>query len=122
MHFHTEEVHARDFYMWQVAPGSKLESGESTKKLMDSLLVVRPPSIARWNEHKDVKEDKEREPFFFGQKAAQQQMQMQSQASTAAASTGQQPIKKETLQSRFKKKTTVAALVAVQAASLQKDN
>lgn len=27
--------------------------------------MVRPTSIARWNEHKDVKEDKERDPHFF---------------------------------------------------------
>ena len=32
---------------------------------MDSLMLVRPASIPRWNEHKDVKEDKERDPCFF---------------------------------------------------------
>ena len=44
---------------------NKLEGEDQTKKLLDSLLTVRPTSIPRWNEHKDVKEDKEREPFFF---------------------------------------------------------
>lgn len=28
-------------------------------------MTVRHSSIARWNEHKDVKEDKERQPFLF---------------------------------------------------------
>ena len=46
-------------------PCNKLEGEDQTKKLLDSLLTVRPTSIPRWNEHKDVKEDKEREPFFF---------------------------------------------------------
>jgi len=44
---------------------SKLESGEVSKKLLESLMTVRHSSIARWNEHKDVKEDKERQPFLF---------------------------------------------------------
>ena len=33
---------------------------------MDALVQVRPASIPRWNEHKDVKEDKERDPCVFG--------------------------------------------------------
>ena len=44
---------------------SQLESEDQTKKLMEALKNVRPASIARWNEHKDVKEDKERDPCFF---------------------------------------------------------
>ena len=55
-------------HTFELGSNTKLEKGESTKKLLDSLLVVRAPSIARWNEHKDVKEDKEREPFYFGGK------------------------------------------------------
>ena len=46
--------------------GNKLELEDSTKKLMENLINVRPASIPRWNEHKDVKEDKERDPCFFG--------------------------------------------------------
>ena len=42
--------------------GSKLESGEVAKKLLETLVIVRHTTIARWNEHKDVKEDKERQP------------------------------------------------------------
>merc|ERR1719350_2036290 len=42
-----------------------LEDADSTKKLTETLMTVRPASIARWNEHKDVKEDKERDPCIF---------------------------------------------------------
>lgn len=42
-----------------------MEAEEPTKKLVDALVIVRPASIPRWNEHKDVKEDKEREPHVF---------------------------------------------------------
>ena len=45
---------------------NQLELEEPTKKLIDNLINVRPASIPRWNEHKDVKEDKERDPCFFG--------------------------------------------------------
>ena len=45
---------------------NQLELEEPTKKLMDNLINVRLASIPRWNEHKDVKEDKERDPCFFG--------------------------------------------------------
>ena len=44
---------------------NQLETEDSTKKLIDTLIMVRPATIARWNEHKDVKEDKERDPCFF---------------------------------------------------------
>ena len=40
--------------------GVKLETGEVAKKLLETLVTVRHSTIARWNEHKDVKEDKER--------------------------------------------------------------
>ena len=89
-----------------------MESGESTKKLMESLLVVRAPSIARWNEHKDVKEDKEREPFYFrGQKTGQE---TGAKGTGAGDATTQQSNKRETLLYRygFKKKTTTAAIAA----------
>ena len=42
-----------------------MEDDDVTKNLMDSLITVRQASIARWNEHKDVKEDKERDPCIF---------------------------------------------------------
>jgi hypothetical protein len=42
-----------------------LEGEDTTKKLLEALVTVRPASIPRWNEHKDVKEDKEREPCVF---------------------------------------------------------
>lgn len=42
-----------------------MEAEEPTKKLVDALVIVRPASIPRWNEHKDVKEDKERDPHVF---------------------------------------------------------
>ena len=42
-----------------------MEDADSTKKLTETLITVRPASIARWNEHKDVKEDKERDPCIF---------------------------------------------------------
>ena len=35
---------------------NQLELEEPTKKLIDNLINVRPASIPRWNEHKDVKE------------------------------------------------------------------
>ena len=42
-----------------------MEAEDDTKKLLDALVQVRPASIPRWNEHKDVKEDKERDPCVF---------------------------------------------------------
>jgi hypothetical protein len=31
---------------------------------LETLVIVRHTTIARWNEHKDVKEDKERQPVY----------------------------------------------------------
>jgi hypothetical protein len=36
-----------------------------SKKLLETLVIVRHSTIARWNEHKDVKEDKERQPVSY---------------------------------------------------------
>lgn len=67
---------------------NQLETEDSTKKLTESLIIVRPASIARWNEHKDVKEDKERDPYFFSPYNSEGRKKKEKQQEQIASAAG----------------------------------